>query len=232
MNISASETAKIEGYPKLAELQGTYPQLGIYRRFATLNARNLLYLQAELVDLEEHACLLQQRQLVTFEQPEEGNLSYLRGWLIAKGQGDYSLEGLDRNVWKDGKDLLVLVPSILGETFAQSISKHIFELYHRLIGSRRKPSDEENGLHRYNDKRVHRIADITATLLASSMPLTSIFVLYSVHNMWVRLGMVAIFTMLLSLGMAVLTKARAVEIFAATAAFASVQVVFVGSTSI
>jgi hypothetical protein len=41
-----------EGYPKLAALQGSYPQLGIYRRFATLNARNLLYLQAELVDLE------------------------------------------------------------------------------------------------------------------------------------------------------------------------------------
>ena len=41
-----------EGYPKLAALQGTYPQLGIYRRFSTLNARNLLYLQAELVILE------------------------------------------------------------------------------------------------------------------------------------------------------------------------------------
>jgi len=109
--------------------------------------------------------------------------------------------------------------------------------------------DEENGLHRYDDKRVHRIADVTATLLASSMPLISIFVLYSVHNMWIRLGMVAVFTMLLALAMAVLTKARAVEIFAATAGyasnhyaqgssadhfnrFASVQVVFVGSTSI
>jgi hypothetical protein len=43
-----------EGYPKLAALQGTYPQLGIYRRFATLNARNLLYLQAELVILESN----------------------------------------------------------------------------------------------------------------------------------------------------------------------------------
>jgi hypothetical protein len=41
-----------EGYPKLAALQGTYPQLGIYRRFSTLNARNLLYLQAELIILE------------------------------------------------------------------------------------------------------------------------------------------------------------------------------------
>lgn len=42
----------LEGYPKLAALQGIYPQLGIYRRFSTLNARNLLYLQAELVILE------------------------------------------------------------------------------------------------------------------------------------------------------------------------------------
>jgi hypothetical protein len=44
---------KMEGYPQLASLMGTYPILSIYRRFSVLNARNLLYLQAELVDLEQ-----------------------------------------------------------------------------------------------------------------------------------------------------------------------------------
>lgn len=43
----------MEGYAKLAQLQGRYPQLSIFRRFASLNARNLLYLQAELIDLED-----------------------------------------------------------------------------------------------------------------------------------------------------------------------------------
>lgn len=42
-----------EGYPALASLQGQYPELAIYRRFSTLNARHILYLQAEIVNLEK-----------------------------------------------------------------------------------------------------------------------------------------------------------------------------------
>ena len=43
----------MEGYPKLASLMGACPEVAILRRFGSLNARNLLYLQAELVALEE-----------------------------------------------------------------------------------------------------------------------------------------------------------------------------------
>ena len=43
----------MEGYPKLASLLGACPEVAILRRFGSLNARNLLYLQAELVALEE-----------------------------------------------------------------------------------------------------------------------------------------------------------------------------------
>jgi hypothetical protein len=44
--------AIMEGYEKLAELMGERPTLGIFRRFSSLGAKNLLYLQAELVSLE------------------------------------------------------------------------------------------------------------------------------------------------------------------------------------
>ena len=57
-----------EGYPKLAALQGTYPQLGIYRRFSTLNARNLLYLQAELVILEANLNQFTKKDCVSEDQ--------------------------------------------------------------------------------------------------------------------------------------------------------------------
>ncbi|KAH3943301.1 hypothetical protein HBI56_128050 [Parastagonospora nodorum] len=40
------------GYPRLAERIGVKPETGIYRRFDALNARHLLYLQAELCDIE------------------------------------------------------------------------------------------------------------------------------------------------------------------------------------
>jgi hypothetical protein len=42
----------MEGYPKLSRLMAFYPEVAIFRRFGALNAENLLYLQAELQDLE------------------------------------------------------------------------------------------------------------------------------------------------------------------------------------
>ena len=41
------------GYHRLASVMGLFPDLAIFRRFATLNVQNILYLQAELVDLEK-----------------------------------------------------------------------------------------------------------------------------------------------------------------------------------
>ena len=43
---------KQTGYPSLAKVMGPYPGMALFKRFAVLNARNLLYMQAELIDLE------------------------------------------------------------------------------------------------------------------------------------------------------------------------------------
>jgi hypothetical protein len=42
----------IPGYPKLGWRMGLVPEMGIFRRFATLNAQMLLYMQSELIHLE------------------------------------------------------------------------------------------------------------------------------------------------------------------------------------
>jgi hypothetical protein len=41
------------GYPRLAERIAVKPETGVYRRFDALNARHILYLQAELCVLED-----------------------------------------------------------------------------------------------------------------------------------------------------------------------------------
>jgi hypothetical protein len=41
------------GYPQVADFMREYPTLAMVRRFRGLNARNLLYLQAELVLIEK-----------------------------------------------------------------------------------------------------------------------------------------------------------------------------------
>lgn len=58
-----------------------------------------------------------------------------------------------------------------------------------------------------------------------------ILALYSVSIMWVRLGMVVIFTAVFAAALSLFTDAKKIEVFSSTAAFAAVEVVFVGSTS-
>jgi hypothetical protein len=41
-----------QGYHRLADLMGRYPETAIFRRFGALNAITLLSLQAELIDLQ------------------------------------------------------------------------------------------------------------------------------------------------------------------------------------
>jgi hypothetical protein len=48
----------VEGYPALAKILGPRNGMAIYRRFAELNARNLLLLQSEIVDLEQEMSLI------------------------------------------------------------------------------------------------------------------------------------------------------------------------------
>jgi len=42
----------MEGYAKFARMMGEHPEMAIFRAFRALNTKNLLYLQAELVELE------------------------------------------------------------------------------------------------------------------------------------------------------------------------------------
>jgi hypothetical protein len=50
----------MDGYDKLATLIGENHEAAIFRRFSVLNAKNLLYLQAELVNLEAELKIITQ----------------------------------------------------------------------------------------------------------------------------------------------------------------------------
>ena len=49
----AAELEPPHGYPQVATFMGDHPEMAMVRRFRGLNARNLLYLQAELVQIEK-----------------------------------------------------------------------------------------------------------------------------------------------------------------------------------
>jgi len=61
--------------------------------------------------------------------------------------------------------------------------------------------------------------NIITTLISSMLPITSVIILYFVDNIRARLGIVAAFLAVFSLTLALVTEAKRVEIFAATAGY-------------
>ncbi len=81
------------GYLKLAQFMGEFPQYAIYRRFGTLNAMNLLMLQAELVMLEA-----QLRQYVGEDNVSVDSLTrlYDKDFLLSSGRRPWIRKGKSR----------------------------------------------------------------------------------------------------------------------------------------
>ncbi|KAK8034782.1 hypothetical protein PG993_009777 [Apiospora rasikravindrae] len=84
--------------------------------------------------------------------------------------------------------------------------------------------DNDFGVHLYHHDFVNRIV---GALVGSATPLASMVILYSVQNNNAKIGLVCVFTLMFCLALSTLSKARRIEVFAATAAFGSVQVVWV-----
>ena len=77
MTSNTPVTEKVHGYPRLAGKIEIRPEFAIFRRFGALNAENLLYLQAELTDLENS---LRQQQKVDSESGHPRKSIYSRSW--------------------------------------------------------------------------------------------------------------------------------------------------------
>jgi hypothetical protein len=167
---------------------------------------------------------LQQRQLATFSPPDPGNLSFLKDWLKDPRQGNQTLEGPDGDVWSaDQKDLLVVAEDSINDSFSKLVRKRVLQYYHDIISVRFKaPSDTERGLYHYQEETVLRLADVIGTVVSALLPILAVVVLYCVKNMWARLGLVALFTVLFSLVLGLVATGKRIEVFAATAAFVCV----------
>lgn len=120
------------------------------------------------------------------------------------------------------------------DDFAQYLSDKIVPWYHRRIGQRRKADLKKRGwggIWEYKDKDFVLAASLICTFLSAVTPTLSIFLLYFVQDMVARLAVITATAFLFAFLMTFVIRARRVDVFAATTAFAAVQVVFVGGTN-
>ena len=172
-------------------------------------------------------------------------MAVLRRWLQAPEYGNFSFTGLEGQIWdEDRVDDFVSMKALNADHdlfsgwFADWIVKH----FHQYIGYRykvkppiscttvlplakrgiKKPisADDSIGLTEYKESKITFAASIIVISVAAMLPAISIFALYLVHSMVVRLGVITVFSGLFSASLAVFTRARKVEVFAATAALA------------
>lgn len=76
----------------------------------------------------------------------------------------------------------------------------------------------QSDIYTYRESTLYKFTAVVATTLSSLLPVLSIVVLYLVHSMPARLGIIAGFTAAFSFVLTVITSAQRVENFAATAA--------------
>lgn len=79
----------------------------------------------------------------------------------------------------------------------------------------------------YKNKHVVKTVATISMIIAAILLISAIISLHVVTDSKAKLGLVAMYTLLFALSVATLTNARRAEVFAATAAYAAVLVVFV-----
>ncbi|CZR67327.1 uncharacterized protein PAC_17226 [Phialocephala subalpina] len=198
---------------------------------------------------EYYASMLQYEQISAMNRPKVSKIKALSEWIESAHLGGgcgfigRDLGGFTQESVFDLKNAADLVSpgNNLGEDdfLTRFLSGPMLRLFHKIWYLRKSPvpidpdrpsgPDNRSSLYHYSDQHVQAGINIIGTAVSSLTPMISVVALYFMNSMKTRLGFVCLFTLIFSFTLALATQARRIEIFAATAAFASVQVVFVGS---
>ncbi|KAN0119645.1 hypothetical protein V8E51_001853 [Hyaloscypha variabilis] len=188
-----------------------------------------LQIRDKLKEYNEH--LAQAVFLDSLKAPNKYDHAFIARWFTHEKTGNYPLLGIDWQIWsKDSTDLITIHRRAPYSPFSRHLAKTIIPYLHsRIFWRWKKHADPESGtgLCHYEDRKVERVVDILVTVLASLIPIASILILYFVANTLDRLAITVAFTGIFAFSLTVTTRARRVEVFAATSAFAAVLVVFV-----
>jgi hypothetical protein len=182
---------------------------------------------------EYNEAVLRHKEMMEQDSPNKCDVEFLRRWFKDKNMGDYPLVGEDSDLWEASSpsDLVALRARKAEDPLSTFFLRRVYLWWHHCIGYRfKKPRSKEDRYFEYRDRNIRRVANILSSLISSALLIGAIMTLYFVKSAIVRLGIIAAFTTVFSLVLVLATNARKVEVFAGTAAFVAVQVVFVGST--
>jgi hypothetical protein len=187
---------------------------------------------------EQGTALLQYKQLCELPSANKLGLANLREVLDVSGGDRGFPRDLENAIWSEENetDLTSLTdcyPKM--DVCSRWIHSHLLRWYHNILGHRLHDSislaetSVQIPITHYSDRKLIAAVNAISTILSSLLPAMSILALYFIHDQLARMAAVVAFCLLFSIVLTLVTNAGRVDCFAATAAFAAVQVVFVGT---
>jgi len=178
--------------------------------------------------------LLQTAQIKALAKPQAWAYEYLKEWFARAFEGNNFLRGDEADAWtrEHMNDLIVLSRSSKeSDQFAQFMSDGILRLFHHRIGQKLKDPIPESKIHdtwEYKQQTFVFLGNVLCMFLSALVPSISMFVLCLLKSMLARLSVITAMSFAFAVVMTFIVQGRRVEVFAATTAFAAVQVVFLG----
>lgn len=181
------------------------------------------------------SAVLQQAKILRMRPPGAYDMKYIQKYLETYEMGPLALTGRDSDIWgstenpeSHADDLIALLPRHEEDFFSRFVTEKASSKMLKVRSFLKyQGSGKGRGPESFEDDTMLRWTRHGTSILASVLPILSIIILYYVHSLEVRLGIIATFNIVLSLCLTVFTTAKRTEIFAVVAGFSAVQVVFV-----
>jgi VIT1/CCC1 family predicted Fe2+/Mn2+ transporter len=155
-------------------------------------------------------------------------LEGLRQWLGDPKGGNNFQSGAEFNTYlgeyQSNPELYVCLRNGSSEddAFTRTIRDYIIGPFHNMFFHRfnlGRIIDPHTGLVSYKDSSIVRLSNIVVTVIASMLPPLTILILNIPSTTTMRIGLTVLFTALFAIVLAYFSKARRVEILAATATY-------------
>ncbi|THY73833.1 hypothetical protein D6C95_10124 [Aureobasidium pullulans] len=165
--------------------------------------------------------LLRQAKIQELQQPSPYDLNILTRWLEHEKGGNNFLNRFEDLPWTEERssDLIALSKRDQDHLTTWTAEHLVPWFFRKGITSRQPlPGQEELGLTHHSDTTYTKASRLISVLTSSLIPSLAILILYFIHNLLARIFVAMGLSFLFSVALALLTQARAAEIFASTAA--------------
>ena len=169
---------------------------------------------------------MKQMQMAAVPGPEKPDLEYIRQTFQQRSATRLTstLVGCDQKVWGDpddpkglAEDLMVIRPRSVEDPFTTWVAGPVMTWLYQAVWCRLFP--KRLGPGKVKNAAILRATSACTTVIACSLLVGSIAVLYCVQTMRGRLGLIAGLTVLFAISIMLFTSAKRSEVFTATAAY-------------